>query len=90
MDGAVLSPDGHTVAFTSPVGDFDQIFVMLASGGDPLQLTNDPVNKLVAFLFGGWDTYLLLPEFIRQRNPQRAYAGRILHICGFGIRICHV
>ena len=33
MDGAVLSPDGHTVAFTSPVGDFDQIFVMLASGG---------------------------------------------------------
>ena len=49
MDGAVLSPDEHTVAFTSPVGDFDQIFVMLASGGDPLQLTNDPVNKSVSF-----------------------------------------
>jgi Tol biopolymer transport system component len=47
MDGAVLSPDGHTVAFTSPVSDVDQIFIMLASGGEPLQLTNDPVNKAV-------------------------------------------
>ena len=45
IDVAMLSPDGHTVAFTSPVADVDQVFVMLASGGDPLQLTNDPVNK---------------------------------------------
>ncbi|HEY1660675.1 MAG TPA: protein kinase [Candidatus Sulfotelmatobacter sp.] len=45
MNGAVLSPDGHTVAFTSPVSGFDQVFVMLASGGEPLQLTNDPVDK---------------------------------------------
>ena len=48
MNSAVLSPDGHTVAFTSPVAGFDQVFVMLASGGDPLQLTNDSVNKYVA------------------------------------------
>jgi Tol biopolymer transport system component/predicted Ser/Thr protein kinase len=47
MNYAVLSPDGHTVAFTSPAGGFDQLFVMLASGGDPLQLTNDSINKRV-------------------------------------------
>ncbi len=47
MHSAVLSPDGHTVAFTSTVADFDQVFVMLASGGEPLQLTNDSVDKLV-------------------------------------------
>jgi Tol biopolymer transport system component/predicted Ser/Thr protein kinase len=45
MNRAVLSPDGHTVAFTSPVAGFDQVFVMLASGGEPLQLTNDSVDK---------------------------------------------
>jgi serine/threonine protein kinase len=47
MNGAILSPDGRTVAFTSPVSGFDQVFVMLASGGDPLQLTNDSTNKFV-------------------------------------------
>ena len=47
MIGAILSPDGRTVAFTSPVGDVDQVFVMLASGGDPLQLTSDSQNKIV-------------------------------------------
>jgi len=47
MNHAVLSPDGHTVAFTSPVAGFDQVFLMLASGGDPLQLTNDAVDKTV-------------------------------------------
>ncbi|HXW89625.1 MAG TPA: protein kinase [Terriglobales bacterium] len=47
MNGAVLSRDGHTVAFTSPVADFDQVFVMLASGGEPLELTSDSVNKSV-------------------------------------------
>jgi serine/threonine protein kinase len=50
MNSAVLSPDGHTVAFTSPVAGFDQVFVMLASGGDPLQLTNDSVSKYVEAL----------------------------------------
>ena len=47
MTGAALSPDGRTVAFTSPVDNVDQVFVMLASGGDPLQLTSDPQNKFV-------------------------------------------
>jgi hypothetical protein len=47
MNGAVLSPDGHTVAFASPVGGVSQVFLMLTSGGEPLQLTNDEVDKYV-------------------------------------------
>jgi len=47
MTSAVLSPDGHTFAFASPVGVVNQIFVMLSSGGDPLQLTNDATDKSV-------------------------------------------
>jgi serine/threonine protein kinase len=47
MNLAVLSPDGRTVAFTSPVSGFDQVFVMLASGGEPLQLTSDSTDKSV-------------------------------------------
>ena len=48
MDSAKLSPDGHTVAFTSPVGGIEQVFVMLTSGGEPLQLTNDEGDKVVS------------------------------------------
>ncbi len=47
MNGARLSPDGHTVAFTSPIGGADEVFVMLPSGGDPLQLTHDEGDKYV-------------------------------------------
>jgi serine/threonine protein kinase len=47
IDDPTLSPDGHTVAFTSPVEGFNQVFVMLASGGEPLQLTNNSVDKQV-------------------------------------------
>ena len=47
MNGAVLSPDGRTVAFTSPTGGFDQVFLMLTSGGAALQLTNDSSDKAV-------------------------------------------
>ncbi|MFZ0739054.1 MAG: protein kinase [Candidatus Acidiferrales bacterium] len=45
MNGARLSPDGHAVAFASPVGGIEQIFLMLTSGGQPLQLTNDEGDK---------------------------------------------
>ncbi len=41
----ILSPDGRTVAFTSSVNGYDQLFVMLTSGGQPLQLTKDEGNK---------------------------------------------
>jgi serine/threonine protein kinase/Tol biopolymer transport system component len=47
IDFARLSPDGHTVAFSSPVNGVNQVFVMLASGGQPLQLTSDNGAKIV-------------------------------------------
>jgi Tol biopolymer transport system component/predicted Ser/Thr protein kinase len=47
MNGARLSPDGHNVAFVSPVGGIAQVFLMLTSGGEPLQLTNDEGDKLL-------------------------------------------
>jgi Tol biopolymer transport system component len=47
MRDARLSPDGHAVAFTSPVGGIAQVFLMLTSGGEPLQLTNDEGDKNV-------------------------------------------
>ncbi len=47
MEWAVLSPDGHTVAFTSYVSSVLQVFVMLTSGGEPLQLTRDEGDKIV-------------------------------------------
>ena len=58
MNGAVLSPDGHTVAFVSPADGVEQVFIMLATGGEPLQLTNDPVTKTVdAFSPDGTQIY---------------------------------
>jgi serine/threonine protein kinase len=42
-----ISPDGHTIAFSSQVTDIAQIFVMLTSGGEPLQLTSDSGDKIV-------------------------------------------
>jgi Tol biopolymer transport system component len=47
MDTARLSPDGHNMAFVSPVGGIAQVFLMLTSGGEPLQLTNDEGDKYV-------------------------------------------
>jgi serine/threonine protein kinase len=48
MNSPKLSPDGRAVAFSSPVEGYDQLFVMLTSGGEPLQLTRDEGNKIVA------------------------------------------
>jgi serine/threonine protein kinase len=47
MNWARLSPDGHNVAFVSPVGGIAQVFLMLTSGGEPLQLTRDEGDKIV-------------------------------------------
>ena len=47
MRDARLSPDGHAVAFDSQIGGIAQVFLMLTSGGEPLQLTNDEGDKLV-------------------------------------------
>ena len=55
---AKLSPDGHTLTFSSPVAGVFQIFVMLTSGGEPLQLTNDEGDKYVqAFSADGTEIY---------------------------------
>ena len=45
MNGARLSSDGRMVAFSSPVGMDEQIFVMLTTGGEPLQVTHDEGYK---------------------------------------------
>jgi serine/threonine protein kinase/Tol biopolymer transport system component len=58
MDGARLSPDGHTVAFVSPVNGIEQVFFMLSSGGEPLQLTSDEGDKYVeSFSTDGTEIY---------------------------------
>jgi Tol biopolymer transport system component len=55
---AKLSPDGRTVAFGSPVGGVSQVFVMLASGGEPLQLIRDEGDKYVdGFSLDGNEIY---------------------------------
>ncbi len=58
MNYAAISPDGRTIAFTSPVEGYDQVFIMLASGGDPLQLTRDEGNKsILSFSADGTNIY---------------------------------
>jgi Tol biopolymer transport system component len=58
MDQARLSPDGHAVAFSSPVGGVAQVFLILASGGEALQLTNDETDKFVTnFSADGTEIY---------------------------------
>jgi Tol biopolymer transport system component len=47
IDNPSISPDGRTIAFTSPVAGIPQVFVMLASGGEPLQITRDEGDKTV-------------------------------------------
>jgi serine/threonine protein kinase/Tol biopolymer transport system component len=47
MNDARLAPDGHAVAFVSPAGGVAQVFLILTSGGEPLQLTNDEGDKVV-------------------------------------------
>jgi len=58
MYGAMLAPDGHAVTFVSPVKDVAQVFLMLTSGGEPLQLTNDAGDKvLTSFSADGRQIY---------------------------------
>ncbi len=58
MNDARLSPDGHAVAFTSPVNDVQQVFLMLTSGGEPLQLTDSDGDKFVSnFSHDGAEVY---------------------------------
>ncbi|MGA7921971.1 MAG: protein kinase [Candidatus Acidiferrales bacterium] len=58
MNDARLSPGGRAVAFVSPVGGVAQVFLMLTSGREPLQLTNDEGDKNVdTFSSDGTEVY---------------------------------
>ncbi len=58
IDSANLSPDGHAVAFSSAAGGIEQVFIMLTSGGEPLQLTRDEGDKIVdSFSADGTEIY---------------------------------
>ena len=71
MRGAAISPDGRAIAFTSPVSGFFQVFVMLTSGGEPLQLTRDEGDKdHVVFSGDGTEIYY-------QRTPGRGEAWSV-------------
>ncbi|HJZ11192.1 MAG TPA: protein kinase, partial [Acidobacteriota bacterium] len=61
MAYARLSPDGHTVAFTTRSAGILQVFVMLTSGGEPLQLTSDETDKaVIGFSYDGTEIYYAL------------------------------
>jgi serine/threonine protein kinase/Tol biopolymer transport system component len=85
MADARLSPDGHNVAFVSPVAGIAQVFLMLTSGGEPLQLTNDEGAKFVNTFspdgtevyygrFLGRDEVWAVPTL--GGSPRRVAAGR--------------
>ncbi len=58
MNDAFISPDGRAVAFDSPVGGIAQVFLILTSGGETLQLTSDEGDKTVdAFSPDGKEIY---------------------------------
>ena len=87
MDFAKISPDGHTVAFSSPVAGVAQVFVMLTSGGEPLQLTKDEGDKRVeSFSPDGTEIYYVRTLGLDEGwavptlggNPSRVVSGRTL------------
>jgi serine/threonine protein kinase/Tol biopolymer transport system component len=86
MDSARLSPDGHTVAFTSPVAGVAQVFVILTSGGEPLQLTSDDRDKIVdSFSPDGAEIYYARSEMHNEEwavptlggKPSRVVSGEL-------------
>ena len=89
MNNSVLSPDGHTVAFTSSVAGFEQVFVMLSTGGDPLQLTNDSVDKYVdSFSPDGTQIYYSL-DFSQEetRSVPTLGGASTFAAAGFGLAL---
>ena len=87
MENAKLSPDGHTVAFGSLAGGVEQVFVMLTSGGGPLQLTHDEGDKEVdGFAPDGTEVYYSSLLGLDEEwavptlggTPRRVAAGRSL------------
>jgi serine/threonine protein kinase/Tol biopolymer transport system component len=87
IDSAKISPDGHTIAFSSAAGGIEQVFLMLTSGGEPLQLTHDEGDKIVEnFSADGTEIYYrrnlgrdevwAVPTL--GGSPHRVVAGRFL------------
>jgi len=67
---AHLSPDGHAVAFDSTVNGVAQVFLMLTSGGEPLQLTHDKSDKVVNnFSSDGSEVY-----YAKKQGPNEVWA----------------
>jgi len=73
------------VAFDSPIGGVPQVFLMLTSGGEPLQLTNDDGDKFVESFspdgkevyygkHGGRDEVWAVPEL--GGSPRRVASAR--------------
>ena len=85
MTGATLSPDGHTLAFVSPSNGTEQLFLMLTSGGEPLQLTSDEGDKVLN-TFSPDGTEIYYERFLGRDeiwavptlggNPHRVATGR--------------
>ncbi|HXJ88785.1 MAG TPA: WD40 repeat domain-containing serine/threonine protein kinase [Candidatus Binatia bacterium] len=87
MGSVALSPDGRTVAFVSPVDGYDQVFVMLTSGGDPLQLTRDEGDKWVrGFSYDGTEIYFarIMGEYEIWSTPTLGGSARHL-ASGFSV-----
>jgi serine/threonine protein kinase/Tol biopolymer transport system component len=87
IDSAKISLDGHTIAFSSAAGGIEQVFLMLTSGGEPLQLTHDEGDKIVEnFSADGTEIYYRrnlgrdevwgVPTL--GGSPHRVVAGRFL------------
>ena len=84
MLNSQISPDGRAVAFGSYSEGVVQVFVMLTSGGDPLQLTTDEGDKQVSSFspdgreiyyqrLSGQDESWAVPTL--GGNPRRVLAG---------------
>jgi DNA-binding winged helix-turn-helix (wHTH) protein/Tol biopolymer transport system component len=70
IDDPRLSPDAHAMAFDSPVAGVSQVFLMLTSGGEPLQLTNDEGDKYVdSFSVDGKEVY-----YVRDTGREEIWA----------------
>jgi Tol biopolymer transport system component len=72
---AAISRDGKTIAFTSPVNETPQVFVMLSSGGEPLQLTNEPGNKYVSSFTADGKEILYVRESLSETWAVPALGG---------------
>ncbi len=81
MRSAVISPDGHTIAFSSPVNGVEQVFVMLAAGGDPLQLTTESDDKVVdSFSFDGTKIYFSSLHGVADGSAISTLGGTPVHL----------